>query len=444
MRWPAWWHIVVALRAAALAQPASPTVCEDDACRCDSFTRVICSCTADADTVTLRPDGAFRVPAMATAIMVEGCERVQFLSDTVRHLGRLQLVDVRNSRHVLINNRALNRPPLGNNPDLENNPGIRIVIHNSTIDIIGSYAIQGRVDSIVISDSRINFIEPYAFSSLIGVTNVELSNNHFVGLATQIFKKFTTSNFVLRGGVIHTLPSRFLSDVEVTSLFRMEGVLVEYMFSSAFRVTLPERVLIESNTIGVMDGDCFHIASRGPITFRNNTITGVRKGAFLGFSALPEVTSVKGQQELLLDNNIMTELMPSSLVYDTRTLTMRVDGLNLNTTCSCELADEWRDVLHDQGGAGGLSCWYSLEGYFVSLPTFVDSRCGKFKQHFWIYVAVGVIVILIIAALGVYFIVKRENEKKKKVQIVMPDGKTYRETEFHIVVERADLLTTDL
>lgn len=390
--------------------------------------------------MTLRPDGAYGVPSTATAIIIDNCSRVTFLPDTVRNLIQLRNIELRNVDHVVINERALSWSTVSNRNEM--NPGLRISINNCTIDEIASHSIQGRVNDVVISNSRIKVLKPFAFSSLSGVNNIELSDNIFENIEIQAFKKFTVDNFVLRGGRINMLPSRFLSDVEVTNLFRMEGVTVKYLYSLTFLVNSPKRVLIESNNIETMEGDGFHMVTRGPITFRNNTVTNLRKGAFFGFTVDLEIASVMGPQELLIDNNTVTNLTPSSLMYNRTRLTLRVYGLNLNTSCACEIAENWREVLKEQGGT--IMCWYELEGYFVSLPTYVDSRCGPFKQTFWIFVVIGVIIVLALAAIAIFFIVRRENEKKKKMQIVMPDGKTYRETEFHIVVERAELLTTDL
>lgn len=390
--------------------------------------------------MTLRPDGAYRVPSTATAIIIDGCARVHFLSDTVRGLVQLRSVEIRNVQHAVVDARALAWSPFSANSEM--NPGIRMVIYNSTVNEIASHAVQGRINDIVISDSRINNLKPFAFSSLSGVKNIELSNNVFDTIEIQAFKKFSTVNFVLRGGAIGFMPSRFLSDVEVTNLFRMERVTVDRMSSMSFLVNSPKRVLIENNVINTLDGDGFRLTSRGPITFRNNTVTTLQKGAFFGFGVDSDVVSKLGRQELLLDNNTVTHLAPSSLIHNRTTVTMRVDGLNINVTCDCELAEQWREVTKEQGGI--ISCWYVLENHYMSLPTYVDSRCGSFKQNFWIYVVVGVIAVGIAAAVAIFFIVKRDNEKKKKLQIVMPDGKTYRETEFHIVVERAELFTTDL
>lgn len=423
-----------------LAQSITPTLCEEEACHCDYFTRIICNCTVKYTEVILRPDGAYRLPSTTTGIIIDGCGRVSFLSDTIRSLIQLRNVEIRNVEHVVINERALAWTPFPSENEV--NPGLRITIDNCTIDEISSHAIQGRINDIIIKNSRINNIKPFALSSLTGVKNVELTDNDFNNIGIQTFKKFTIVNFLLSGGTIGTLPSRFLSDVEVTNLFHMKGVTVKYLYSLTFLIRAPKRVLIESNNIETLEGDAFHMVTRGPITFRNNTITHFRKGALFGFTVDLETATVTGPQELLIDNNTVVNIKPSSLIFNRTRLRQRIDGLNLNIPCTCELAEEWRELLKEQ--VGTINCWYDLESHYVSLPTYVDNRCGAFKQTFWIFVVIGVILALIIVAVVIFFIVRREQEKKKKVQIVMPDGKTYRETEFHIVVERAELLTTDL
>lgn len=439
MRWATCWQLLLLLTQ-VLAQRAVPTACEEDACRCDSFTRLICNCTREFNELTLRPDGAYRVPPRATSIIINGCERVIFLSQTIRNLIQLRTIELRNIENMMISERALTWSPFPQ--DNEVNPGIKITIINSTLTEISSHAIQGQINDIVIRDSRIINLKPFAFSSLTGVKNIELSNNVYDKIEIQALKKFTTENFILKGGNARSLPSRFLSDVEVINLLRMEGMTIKLLSSLAFLVSSPKRVLIESNIIETLEGDSFHITSKGPITFRNNTVSSVSKGAFLGLAVDAEILSVLGRQEILIDNNTMTSVNPFSLLYNETSLSLRIDGLNLNTQCSCQLAEEWQVVLSHQKGI--INCWYQLEAHYMSLPTFVNSRCGSFKETFWIFVVVGVLIVIMIAVILIFFIVRRENEKKKKMNVVMPDGKTYRETEFHIVVERAELITTDL
>lgn len=122
----------------------------------------------------MRPDGAYRVPSTTTGIIIDGCARVYFLPDMARNLIQLRSVELRNVHHVYINENSLAWSPFSRENEM--NPGIRILIHNSTINEISSHAIQGRVNDIVISNSQINMIKPYAFSNLAGVKNIELTD----------------------------------------------------------------------------------------------------------------------------------------------------------------------------------------------------------------------------------------------------------------------------
>lgn len=390
----------------------------------------------------MRPDGVFRVPSTATAIIIDGCARLYLLPDTVNGLANLRNVELRNIRHVHFSERSLAWSPFPREHELSN-PGLRIYIHNSTIDEIASHAIKGRVDDIVISNSKINMIRPFAFSSLTGVNNIELIDNVYDNIDIQAFKKFTTQNFIFRGGIVtHSLPSRFLSDIEIRNLLRIDGVKFKSISSLAFLANSPKRLIIERNIIEILEGDAFHISMRGPITFRNNTIGIMRKGALMGLNVERDVLLNVGLQELLLDNNTIADLTPNSLFYNRSAVTLRIDTLNIDVTCNCDLAEGWQETIMQQGGA--ITCWYVMEDHFMSIPSFVDTRCGQFKEYFWIFVVVGVVLAIIVGLLIAFFVIRRERQKKKKIPVVMPDGKTYKETEIHILMERAELLTTDL
>ncbi|GBP09620.1 hypothetical protein EVAR_66733_1 [Eumeta japonica] len=390
--------------------------------------------------VTLRPDGAYRVPSTTTAIIIHNCARVYFLSNTVENLTSLRNIDLRNNSHVYFNERSISWSPYQREHELSN-PGLSITIENCTMNDVASYAFKGRIDDITITKSRINVIRPFAFSSLTGVKLIELTNNLWDNIEIQTFKKFSTVNFILRGGEIKNIPSRFLSDVEITNLLWMDGVNVLSISSIAFLANSPKRVLIENNIVGNFEGDAFHIATRGPVTFRNNTVFTLGKGSLLGFSVERDIISNYGLQELSMDNNTITDLGPLSLLHNRTTFMLRVDSLNLNASCSCELFEEWEELITQQGA---INCWYTLEVRFVSIRSYVENKCGPIQQNLWIIISVvGILLLIILIAIFIVIVQKRRKEKRK-LPIVMPDGKTYKETVIETIVERAELLTTDL
>lgn len=389
--------------------------------------------------MTLRPDGAFRVPSTTTAIIIDGCARVYFLRDTVKQLMNLRNVELSNNRHIQFEQESLTKLSLQRE---QHQLGLRIHIHNSTIDIIESHSVKGPVHDILISNCKIIMMKSFAFSSLKGVNNIILTDNVIENIEIQAFKQFTTQNFVLRGGFIkRAIPSRFLSDVDIVNMLHVDGVTVPSISSLAFLANSPKRVLIENNAIGIIEGDAFHISTRGPITLRNNTIAAFRRNALFGFSVQRDILSNVGLQELLMDNNTITNVEPLSLIFNRSAITLRIDGLNLNATCSCELGEIWKETAEL---IGMISCWYTLENHYVSIPTFMDSRCGTVKENFWIFIVVGIVIIIIVGLIVTICIVRRENKKRQKLPIVMPEGKTYKETELYVVTEKVDLLTTDL
>lgn len=437
-----WWVVITVLNARCLGQVSSRTICEDESCRCDAFTRVICNCTKDYDEVTIRPDGEFRIPSTTTGIIINGCARVFFLSNTVNHLLGLRTVELRNNHHVQLSERALAWSPRNNHHEL-GFPGLRISIHNCTIHEIASHAVKGYIDDILISGSIIHMIRPFAFSSLASVQNIDLYDNIIENIEIQAFKNFRTTNFNMKGGEIkRAIPSRFLSDVEITNVLRIDGVIINSISSLAFLANSPKRILVERNYIRNFEGDAFHIATRGPVSFRNNTIETMNKGALLGISVQRDIISNAGLQEMIFENNTVTYVTPSAFAVNRSAVIFRIDSLNINVSCHCDLGEIWEEILTEQGGV--IKCWYSLEELFMSIPIFLDSRCGTFKENFWIFIVVGILIVVIIGIIVGVIVIRREKQKKKKLAIVLPDGKTYRETEFHIVVERAELLTTDL
>lgn len=77
-----------------------------------------------------------------------------------------------------------------------------------------------------------------------------------------------------------------------------------------------------------------------------------------------------------------------------------------------------------------------------TLSSYINNSCGS--TSVWIYVIIGIItffVLLIIIFTVLYIMRKR---RAKKLDIIMPDGKTYRETQIVMQIENHGLLKTDL
>lgn len=110
--------------------------------------------------------------------------------------------------------------------------------------------------------------------------------------------------------------------------------------------------------------------------------------------------------------------------------------------------------------------YQNLPPNYVEVPKYENAQkiyeleCrvfGTAPWYIWLLGTLGILIFLIlIGGLTLWWCKKhRSNNQKQWInngtgkkfnpqQIVMPEPKTYRETELHVIVERAELLTTDL
>lgn len=403
----------------------------------------MCTCTHEYETINIQHNGTHPVLPHATGIIISNCSRVYIHSRSINTLTHLRTVTISNVSRVHFYEHSLQWSPNEHSFDLTN-PGVRILIENSTIDEIPSHTFRGRIDEIVLRQNDISFIRPFAFSSLRGVKRIELINNTIRNIDIQSFKKFSTDRFVMEGGLYRSIPSRMLSDLEIPESFIISSINVASIASMAFIVNGVSRLQIENNVIGILETEAFRITTSGPVVFRNNSIEELSKGAFLGISVVPEVNAVRGLQELAVDNNTITHILTDSLKYNQENFRMKIDGLNLDQVCECAVATQWMESMSESKGSIHCRMENSLQKYFISFPSFVDGYCGSFRDNFWIFVTTSVLLTLVISIIVICVILSKERKRKQKLNIIMPDGKTYRETEVHVIVERAELISTDL
>lgn len=83
---------------------------------------------------------------------------------------------------------------------------------------------------------------------------------------------------------------------------------------------------------------------------------------------------------------------------------------------------------------------------FKSFQDIKRFRCAE--DRFWFYLIIGAvagsIVLVLICLLGSYCYVTQKKKKQQKLQVVMPEPRTYRETQIVMQIENHGLLKTDL
>lgn len=402
--------------------------------------------------MTINPEG---VPSTTTQIDVSDCHRVSFAAGALSHLRELRHISVRGAARLSLAAEAWHWAAL--DPGAYT-PGLKIEVSGSHVPEIPSHAISGRIDSILFNSTTIENIRPFAFSKLVGLKSIEFNNCTIDNIETQAFKKFPVDSFVIKGTRFRTLPSRTVSDLEIRKMLRIDDISAESIRSSAFLLSGSRSFHLENSRIDTIEGDAFRVVAAGPVFIKNNDIQHLNAGSFAGFTVPGQLTALSGPMELHFDNNTVTSFQQGSLRINQSSYILVLKDLKLNVLCECSRG-AWGSFLQDD-----RSVLCAIESPFGPkrvtykyVYLYEEEMCSN-KGYRWEIIAIvsvcSVIAVLVVV-LAMVFIVKKSNRhgfswvnrfngQNSKVSVILPDGKTYRETEVHVIVERADLLTTDL
>lgn len=409
---------------------------------------VTCNCRENAQEFFIQKGS---IPSYdAQVIKIDGCNKVRFGRGAIaemRNLRRLELQNI-NSLHFDESSLAWNtyvQPKSEYQQTWDYSiPTLRIKIERSVIKRISSFTFQGQISSVTMRDLSIEDIAPFAFSSLISTHNLEFINVNFLNIHAQSFKKFLTEMLTLSDSSFTQLPSRTFSDVTVLDSFQIRNCSFDTIQSGAFLIHNCKRFEVVDSHVNLLEGEGFKVSTRGSVKIKNNYFNVTDNGAFLGISL--NLEEVSTPEEIWFDTNIFNTLDKRSLQVNTTSFSARYSNILINQKCNCDFTEGLND--HEE-----FQCILD-DNEKVTLKDFRENNCSVFASYSTVFIILGVVAILFIiifSGLMVYF--KRVYKKRKEyitdkngkpVSLIMPDGRTYRETELHIVVERADLLTTDL
>lgn len=81
---------------------------------------------------------------------------------------------------------------------------------------------------------------------------------------------------------------------------------------------------------------------------------------------------------------------------------------------------------------------------FVLLNKYIETNCQP--RSYLIYILLGVLLLLLVLLLigGIVWLQVAKRRKKRKLDVVMPEPRTYKETQIVYQIENAGLLKTDL
>nr|CAD7445723.1 unnamed protein product [Timema bartmani] len=420
--------------------------------------------------VVLRSTGTLRIPSTTTSLRVENCTTVRVEKEALKGLSSLRQLELAHIPVLVLESYSFQ---WNESTILEGVPprGIEVRITNCSMSAVPSYTFKGRIESIVLTSVRILTVETFALASLHGTERVHLTGCEVETFQAQAFKKFSVQSLLLEGGRLGgTLPSRTIVDLEVHREVLIRGVTFPKLRSSALMLHSPLSFRMQDCRVGHMEGEALKVVARGPVILQNNEFESLDAGAFLGLSSPLGFVARHGRQEFIFENNTVHNFVNRSLIVDGECFAPRFYRVYVKHTCSCEGLDTWDFQLTVKPSdgrrtdvMGGFWCRQEsrpgLETRFIRFQEYSGYHCGYTTRN--LYVFIGVIVASLIGLLALAMLIiflwrRRASHKDKewiniptgddvnkggvapRIKMVVPDGRTYKETELHVIVERAE------
>lgn len=431
-----------------------------------SESKLVCHCQSDVKEMLINEDS---IPSRDIGTLsISNCHSVRFNARAISRMRNLRYIEIRDSNlyfaaysflwegYVLNDNND-------NNYDSDNQQGdtwdyinptvptLKVIIDRCYVKQVENFAFQGKISEISVTNSVIENVEAFAWSRIRFNNNFQIINTRILNIQPQALKKFQTSELTLDSVQFDTIPSRTLSEVTVRNHLLLRNLTANRVRASAFTITGPKKTDITNNQFDIVEGGAFRLYTRGGVTIAHNDFREVHEYAFKEISV--ELTQVIGRQFIEFNNMTVTEFYRNSFSVNGTSFDAKYTDITFKFGCDCGDIDRLfvqNDLL------ASFSCMYNSDYRLIS--EFKQYKCTVLASHsnlFIILGSTGIVLLLILIALALYF--KKvyrcgsygaedadATNKEKNLNLIVPDGRTYRETELHVIVERTDLLTTDL
>lgn len=430
-----------------------------------SESKLVCQCQSEGKEIIINSNS---IPARDIGSMsISNCHSVRFNSNSISRMRNLRYIEIRDSTLHFGESSFLWEGYVLNNDDnnYDNNqqdwwdyspavPTLKVIIDRCNVKDVGSFAFQGKISEISVTNSVIENVQAFAWSRIRFNNNFQIINSRILNISPQSLKKFPTTQLTLDSVQFDTIPSRAFSEVIVRDHLLINNITANRIRSSAFTISGPKKTDILNNKIDIVEGGAFRLYTRGGVTVKNNEFKQVHEYAFKEISV--ELNQVTGRQFVEFTNNTITEFHKDSLSVNATSFDAKYSDITLKMNCDC--ADINR-LFSRNDLLPYFSCSYNSDSDSRTLSEFKKYKCTVLASHSNLFIILGVtgiVLVLVIIALVLYF--KRVHRcgsygggdatgsvgKEKSLGLIVPDGRTYRETELHVFVERTDLLTTDL
>lgn len=185
------------------------------------------------------------------------------------------------------------------------------------------------------------------------------------------------------------------------------------------------------------------------IVINGNEFLTLHSSAFRLIEVDPSYIKSEPMDFIFNNNFVNLNGGPDMIRFNDR-FNVRITNLHFPSLISCIEVNELRDtefLTHNADSIfvriGDLSS--TDEKQYHTFNHALNNKCADESYLNYIVIGMSTItgILLIIVLIAAYICIKRRNEKRR-LDIVLPEPKTYRETQIVMQIENAGLLKTDL
>lgn len=454
---------------AVVSATGGSSLCDLPMCKCPgNLGKVICDCRTSSNqnqSLTVKTDSHGSLESSFSSISVIHCSEVRIVSRAVENLNALRQITLAHIGNLILEEHALS---WNENLRSSNHYGVTINITNVSIPNIPSFSFKGALETIILEDADIKNIQAFGFSSLSNTEKIEFINTTVHSIETQAFKKFNVHSFTVTSGKLMSLPSHSLVDIEVSHEFKFQRVYVGNVSGSAIRIHGPRYFKLTSCRFAQIEENSFRVHTRGPVFIHDNIFDSLGTGAFLEITVERAYLAENGRQEFMFQNNTISNFENGSLYLNTTSFDPKVDWVILDRDCLCTDISTWLSQLvsYNSYNTERTDSLTRIESVTYCSHNKKQTRVKHFQTQYCIpnspniYIIIFIICLFFVMFCVIFYISCRYRHRRKRYInvptsptkkglenssghniMVVPEGRTYKETELHVIVEQAEPIT---
>ncbi|KAG7189525.1 hypothetical protein KM043_017216 [Ampulex compressa] len=483
----------------------STSRCDYAPCSCDHYGRLTCDCKDEGEELVLTTEGDRKLSPHTSRIVVSNCSSVILTNSSLASMVGLRSVDLVNVGNLSLARQSFELSPRSTrtrisvrNSSIDVIPSFvfrgdveAITFENVKIGQLSAFSFANLIhtDTLRLENCRVDNTEAQAFKKF------DVGYLHVIGgtFGEQVPSRTMNDievyhKFMLDGVKMGTVRSEAFI-VRSPRTVAIQNCVIESLESEAFDITARGAVIIKNNTFGTLAIGAF-LGIRADSEVRS-----------------PAGSSSSSLHDLIFKNNSVINFEDGSMMFDRSSFRLELDNLLIGQPCDCQMLPVWKNSVLNYTNVYSrfytrqnavvpptLSPYEPINETpetFLCTDGLVDGVPTSFTEYEGRHCSLGgnvLIFVLVIVSLLVVLILitclivwccrkRRRNSRKRwisvpttntpdvvskkngvigreaatsaapvdsRITMVVPDGRLYRETEFHVIVEKAEPLTTEL